>query len=106
MHCLGSFTKHPLKKGSLVGDILCEQISLVNLTAVGSGKLTVFYVELNFPDVGVFLSTSSFLIYVGVSAGKQGIKSWKSVGLCIPLYESFMGITFNCWFLLTTAFFC
>lgn len=77
----------------------------MNLTAGGLGKLTMFYVELNFPDVGVFCLTSSFLIYVAVSAGKQGIKSWMFVSLCIPLRDSFMGITFNCWFLLTTAFF-
>lgn len=104
---MGSFTEHPLKGGSFVGDILCEQISLVNLTAGGSGKLAMFYIELNFSDADVFLLTSSFLIYVGVSAGKQGIKSWMLSGLCIPLCDSFMGITFNCWFLLTPAsFFC
>lgn len=39
---LGSFTEHPLKEGSLVGDIFCEQISLVNPTAGGSGKVTMF----------------------------------------------------------------
>lgn len=88
-----------------MGDISCEQISLVNLTAGGSGKRATFYVELNFPDVGVSLLTSSFLICVGVSAGKQGIKSWVLVSLSILLCDSFMGITFNCWFLLTTALF-
>lgn len=105
---LGSLTEHPLKEGSLVGDIFCEQISLVNLTAGGSGRVSTCYVELNFPDVGVFLLTSSSLVCVGVTAGKQGIKSWMFAGLCIPLCDSFMGITFSCWFLLTTAlfFFC
>lgn len=76
----------------------------MSLTAGGSGKRATFYVELNFPDAGVFLLTSSFLICVGVSAGKQGMKSWVLVGLSIPLSDSFMGTAFNCWFLLTTAF--